>query len=184
MTLTDHIHFAIVNYQKNESIRNTLLYDIKRMYRKEFKVALDSLKMIKEATGIELSEDEAASITLHFINAAGNHEIPEMVEIMNVVQEVLNITKYTLNIEYDEDTLNYYRFVNHLKFFAERVVTKNFYEDNDRELFEMISLKYPNAYECSKKILEFILHKYDICITTEELLYLTVHIERLLQNKR
>lgn len=184
LTLTDHIHFAVHNFKKNVLVKNTLLYDIKRLYKKEFAVALESLKFIEEITGVCLPEDEAASITLHFINAVGNHEIPEMIEIMNIVQEVLNIVKYTLHIEFDEDTLSYYRFVNHLKFFAERVVSEKFYEDNDMELFDMITAKYGKAFDCARKIQEFILKKYENNITSEELLYLTIHIERLLQKKQ
>lgn len=184
LTLTDHIHFAVHNFKKKVLVKNTLLYDIKRLYKKEFAVALESLKFIEETTGVCLPEDEAASITLHFINAVGNHEIPEMIEIMNIVQEVLNIVKYTLHIEFDEDTLSYYRFVNHLKFFAERVVSEKFYEDNDMELFDMITAKYGKAFDCARKIQEFILKKYENNITSEELLYLTIHIERLLQKKQ
>ena len=183
LTLTDHIHFAIDNCRKNIPMRNSLLYDVRRLYKKEFTVAREALCLIREATGAELPLDEAASITLHFINAAGEREIPEMIEVMNIVSEVCNIVKYTLNIEFDEDSLSYYRFINHLKFFAERVLSEKFYEDNDMELFEMIVTKYPKAFECAKKIREFITKKYDKHITQEELLYLTVHIERLLQKE-
>lgn len=184
LTLTDHIHFAISNFKKNILVKNSLLYDIKRLYKKEYSVSLEALALIQKETGVILPEDEAASITLHFINAAGNHEIPEMIEIMNIVQEILNIVKYTLKIEFDEETISYYRFVNHLKFFAERVMSKKFYEDNDQELFDMVTSKYGKAYECSEKIQDFILKKYGNSMTKEELLYLTVHIERLLQKKQ
>ncbi len=183
LTLTDHIHFAVTNYHENIQIRNTLLYDIKRMYKKEYLVATEALKIIYEHTGVMLPESEAASITLHFINASGDHEIPEMVEIMKFVQEVLNITKYTLAMDYDEDSINYYRFVNHLKFFAERVISNSLYEDDDYELFEMVTTKYPDAYVCSQRIRDFVLNKYHLPLTYEELLYLTVHIERLRSSK-
>lgn len=183
LALTDHIQFAINNYRNNIQMRNSMLWDIKRLYKKEYVIALKALEMIKEETGCELMEDEAASISLHLINGQINKGIPEIVSMMNVVQEILDIVKYTLSIDYDEDSLNYYRFVTHLKFLAKRVFSNEYYKDNDFELLEMVSRKYAKAYSCSKKIASFIQDKYGNEVSTDELIYLTIHINRIMSKQ-
>lgn len=184
LTLTDHIYFSVTNSQKSTVFRNSLLFDIKRMYKNEFDAAVDAIEMIYKQTNVLLPLDEAASIALHFINALGDQEIPEMVEIMSIVQEISNIVKYTMNIEYDEDSLAYYRFVNHLKFFAKRVVAKNFYADDDLDVIDTITKKYRHSCSCALKISEFIWKTYSLKVTNEEILYLTIHIERLMQKTK
>lgn len=183
LTLTDHINFTIANYRNEIKVRNSMLWDVKRLYKKEFEIAKQALTIIKEETGVELLEDEAASIALHVVNGEINKNIPEIVGMMEIVQEILNIVKYTLKLDFSEESLNYFRFITHLKFLAERIFSDNYYEDNDYELFEMICGKYGESYACSKKIEEYIYQTYNKMISKDELIYLTLHIERI-KNKK
>ena len=50
---------------------------------------------------------------------------------------------------------------------------------NDNDLFDMIKLKYPNSYECVKRIEGFIKQKYCTQLTKEEMLYLIIHTARV-----
>ena len=75
LTLTDHLSFALTRHKEGMDLKNTLLWEIKRFYQKEFEIGLQALNIIEEETGFRLSEDEAGSIALHFVNAtrrAGN----------------------------------------------------------------------------------------------------------------
>ncbi len=40
------------------------------------------------------------------------------------MQEILQLVKYQLRLEYQEESLSYQRFVTHLKFFAQRMLTR------------------------------------------------------------
>lgn len=164
-------------------MKNSMLWEIKRLYRKEFQIGLKALDMIETSIGCRLMDDEAASIALHLINGQIDKGIPEIINMMNVVQEILDIVKYTLSIDYDEDSLNYYRFVTHLKFLAKRVFSNEYYKDNDYELLEMVSRRYEKAYECSQKIALFIHNKYYTDISKDELIYLTIHVNRIMSKQ-
>ena len=183
ITLTDHIHFAIENYKKDIKMKNSMLWDIKRLYKKEFAIALKAIDIIEKETGIRLLDDEAASISMHLINARINKDMPEIINMMNIVQEIQNIVKYSLHIDFDEDSLSYYRFITHLKFLAERIFSDSYYSDEDFELIEIIQRKYLKSFSCSKKVEQFIYDKYGKRISIEELVYLTIHIERIRQKK-
>lgn len=181
LTLTDHISFSINRYKNNLEMKNVMLWDVKRLHKAEFEIGLKALEIIKNKINIELPEDEAASIAMHILNGELSQDMPQIVDIINLINEILKIVKYHFNIDFDEESINYYRFITHLKFFAQRLVNGKYYEDNDNELFEMIKNKYPKSYECTRKIEGFIKQKFNNDLTKEEKLYLIVHTARVVK---
>lgn len=49
----------------------------------------------------------------------------------------------------------------------------------DRELMKMTQSQYSDAYACAKKVAEYILKTTPFDVPEEEMMYLTVHIQRL-----
>ncbi|MEC2310245.1 BglG family transcription antiterminator LicT [Bacillus atrophaeus] len=181
VSLTDHINFAIERHKKGLDIKNALLWETKRLYKEEFSIGKEALLMVEKKTGISLPEDEAGFIALHIVNAELNEQMPNIINITKVMQEMLSIVKYHFNVEFDEESLYYYRFVTHLKFFAQRLFNGTYMESSDDFLFETVKKKYHRAYKCTEKIKQYIQKEYDHELTSEELLYLTIHIERVVK---
>lgn len=181
ISLVDHIYTSIVRFLDGIVVKNALLWDIRRFYSVEFYIGNRALDMIEEKFHVRLPEDEAGFIALHLVNAEMDEEdMHDMYEITKVMQEVSNIVKYKFNITFDEDSAYYYRFITHLKFFAQRLVKNNTYEDSgDDDLLDVIKVKYKNSYDCVNKVAQFIQSKYDYTLSNEEKLYLTIHIERV-----
>ena len=96
-SLSDHIYFTIQRYREGMLIQNRLLIETKRLYKEEFKVAMQSLQMINQRYEVELPEDEAAFIALHFVNAELNGDMQGTMQMTKVVQDILTIIK-TLSI--------------------------------------------------------------------------------------
>lgn len=182
LSLSDHIYTAIQRLEEGILVKNALLWDIKRFYQDEYYVGLKALAIIKENFNVILPEDEAGFIALHIVNAEMDEgDLKSMYEITKVMQELTNIVKYFFNIEYDEDSVYYYRFITHLKFFAQRLVNGNTYDGpGDDDLLSVIKVKYRNAYDCVKVISDYILKNYEYILSDEERLYLTIHIERVI----
>lgn len=182
ISLVDHIYTSIVRFLEGVSVKNALLWDIRRFYPDEFTVGTQALDMIENKFKVRLPEDEAGFIALHLVNAEMDEEsMQNMYEITKVMQEISNIVKYKFNIEFDEDSVYYYRFITHLKFFAQRLVSNQTYKDeNDDDLLDVIKMKYKNSYDCVNKVADFIYKKYDYILSNEEKLYLTIHIERVI----
>ncbi|MED1437039.1 PRD domain-containing protein [Aeribacillus composti] len=179
ISLTDHINFAIERQKQGIKIVNPLLWEIKRIYKDEFQIALEALKMIKDKLAIELPEDEAGFIAMHFVNAELNEEMTDVANMTKIIQDILNIVKYHFKIELDEDSLNYFRFLTHLKFFSQRLINNMLLKSDDDELYEIVKNKHPEAYACTKKIKDYIQKVHGHEITSEEKLYLTIHIDRV-----
>jgi beta-glucoside operon transcriptional antiterminator len=181
VSLTDHIYFAVDRHKKGMDIKNGLLWETKRIYKDEFSIGKEALKMIEKKLGATLPEDEAAFIAMHIVNAELNVEIPTIINITKVMQEILNIVKYHFKIEFDEESLHYYRFITHLKFFAQRVFHGSVIDSNSNDdfLYKMVKSKYAAAYQCTQKITNFIQKEYHYKLTNEEMMYLTIHIQRV-----
>lgn len=179
--LSDHIYTTVQRFQEGIAISNPMIWDIKRFYPKEFKVGKEALAIIKEQLDIELPIDEAGFITLHLVNASMDEDLETVYELTALMQEISNIVKYFFQIDFDVDSIYYYRFITHLKFFSLRLTTNRELEKNDdSDLLDIIKLKYVNAYQCVEKISTFLNQTYKYQISNEEKLYLTIHIERLI----
>ena len=183
ISLTDHIHFAIERYNQNLPIKNGLLWETKNLYKKEFEIGLEALNMICERFGCLLPEDEAGFIALHIVNAQLNEDMTNTVDMTKVIQDILTIVKYSFKIDFDENSLNYHRFITHLKFFANRLIKGEHYKGEKDDLLHVIMNKYPDAYQCSLKIKNFVGKQYKYELTEEEILYLTIHIERVVKRR-
>ena len=86
-----------------------LLWEIKRLYPKEFALG-EARAIIAKRLGVELAEDEAGFIALHLVTAQLNSEMPEVMHVTRVMQEILQLVKYQ-QLNYDEESLSYQRFV-------------------------------------------------------------------------
>ncbi|AWB46745.1 transcription antiterminator LicT [Paenibacillus sp. CAA11] len=179
VSLTDHINFAVERHQKGLEIKNALLWEIKQLYKEEFQIGLKTLEQIKRKLDIDLPEDEAAFIAIHIVNAEMNEEVRTTMDITKFMQQIINIVKYHFGTEFEEESLSYFRFITHLKFFAQRVFKGTHYEDNYDHLYDLIKEKHKEAALCTEKIKMFVEKEYSHKLTNEEMLYLTVHIERV-----
>ena len=148
IALVDHIYTACERVKEGIFVKNGLLWDIKRFYKIEYEVGKRSLQIIKDKTGIELNDDEAGFIALHIVNGQLDDDCHDMYEITQIMQEVENIVRYHFKVEFNEDSAYYYRFITHLKFFAQRLLehkTQKFQED---DLLSVVQVKYDNGYQC------------------------------------
>ena len=179
ITLTDHLSSALERMRCNISVTNPLTASIKTFYPNEFQMGSDAVKIIKEETGIQLPPDEAAFFTMHFVTAElGNSEM-EFSGVLNFVQEISNIAKESILNPVGEASVSWQRFLTHLSFFAQRLLTGKESEDKDSPLYDSVSNAYPKARSCVEKICRWVLDKYNHNVNREERTYLMIHVNRL-----
>jgi transcriptional antiterminator len=78
--------------------------------------------------------------------------MPEVMHVTRVMQEILQLVKYQLQLNYDEESLSYQRFVTHLKFFAQRMLTRTVVEDDDVSLHSAVKDNYAKAWKCAETV--------------------------------
>lgn len=179
LSLTDHIYSSIERHKQGLQLSNGILWEIKRLYKEEFEIGKEALKIIERVIDVKLPEDEAGFIAMHFVNAQLNEDMPAVMNMTKMMNDILNIVKYHFQLEFNEDSISYSRFITHLKFFTQRVINKSYYEDSNDELFEIVKRKYKKELECIEKINLYMQEKFNYSLTNEEIIYLAIHISRI-----
>lgn len=181
--LADHLNFAIKRANDHEFLSNALHWEIKKFYKKEYDVALKALDIIAYHEGVQMTEEEASFIAMHFVNGQQvGEEIQKTVVATNIIQDILNIVKFFYGIELDEDSINYSRFITHIRFFLQRA--HHGQGQTDDFLFEQVRNKYPETYECALRIKKYLDSTMNIDLTNDELLYFMLHIRRLTEREK
>ena len=183
INLTDHISSSIERYKEGIIISNPLRWEISKYYKEEFGLGKRALQIIKKELGIELPIDEAAFIALHFVNANLENNFQESYKITEIIMGIEKIIQDFYCTEFNQDSIDYYRFITHIKLFAHRLVENTTYcDDDDEDLLALMKNKYPREYECGEQVAMFIQTEYNYLLTSSELVYLMAHIRRLTKN--
>ncbi len=105
----------------------------------------------------------------------------ETVKMTKIIQDITSIVRLYFSKEFDTESVYYYRFITHLKFFAQRIVSNTPFEGNeDDSLLDIIIKKYNKSYQCTEKIAEMIQKSYNFTLSDEEKMYLTIHVPRIM----
>ncbi|MBF0781097.1 MULTISPECIES: BglG family transcription antiterminator LicT [unclassified Granulicatella] len=181
ITLADHIHFALERTKQGIVVKNPLSWEVKKFYPAEYQIGKWALNIIKEQLNLLLNEDEAASIALHLVNAEKDgHLLEKTVQITKLVQNIIDIVRFHYGIELNDSTISYNRFLTHIQYFAQRVVTGVVQGTNDSFLFEQVQVNYPQAFACTEKIKRYVAQKHHFGMGRDEQVYLTIHVQKLM----
>ena len=181
ISLPDHIQFAVQRFKQGLIMQNRLALETKRMYKEEYAFAKKKLEDINRKFNVTLPEDEAANIVTHIINAELNSNMQDTMKMIEMVQSILSIIKKEMNINFVEDSLDYYRLVTHLKFFYQRLFSGevSIKRTQDNQLMNLVKERYKRSFRCAKKIKKYLDHNEHVSINDDDLLYLTIHIEKV-----
>lgn len=185
LSLSDHIFGTIKRFKDGISLKNVLLLDIKQLYKKEYDIGFKMVYELNQSFNIDLAEDEAGFIALHFVNAQEGNQNNDNYKIALIVNQIQEIVKnYYSEITFDETSLYYQRFLTHLKYFAQRYLHKELQYNEDERLFNIIKEQYREAYGCVKVIYIMMEEKYQYALSKEEMMYLSIHIQTNVEKSR
>lgn len=186
LSVSDHIKTAIEQCQNQTSVPNTLLIDIKNFYPLEYNLGVKVLKLIKEEMNIDLPIDEAGYIAMHIVNAQSNTgNANDVYASTKLIQDIVSIVKLHFSMEIVNESVYYYRFITHLKYFCKRVVEGQALLKTDLDidnLYQTAVNRFRDSFQCVMKIKEFLEYSQNYKISNEEVFYLTIHIERVVKN--
>ena len=183
ITLADHISFAIARKAQGVEFSNPLKGSIMCYYPTEYHLGQHCLKVVREQLGVALREDEAAFIALHIVNAELNTNMSEMYDITNLIEGALSVVEYFYQRKFDRESLDFNRFVVHLRYFAQRLFQGKMMEDDQGEhdvMFRQLIMKNcKEHYKCAQCIGDYVKNTYQKTLSEEELTYLTIHLKRI-----
>lgn len=181
--LADHISFALERFQKGLIIQNALSIIVSQIHPTEYEIGKYGLHLIKVKMGIEFPEEEASNIAMHIVNYSQTESnLNEVVQSTKAIKDIVNIVRYHfMDTDLDTTSLAYSRFLTHLQFFVQRIVTNTYFDDGVSEIFDQIANRYPSALDCARKISDYVYSNFGIQAGKDELVYLALHINKLLR---
>lgn len=174
--LVDHLFYAIRRLENNEEIDNPFLVEIETLYAREFSMASRLAYRIREELRVEVSEGEIGFITLHIHSARNNGKLSNTIKYSFLSNSIIEYVEDRLNIEIDRKSLDYARFLTHIRFAIERIITNSPIKN---DLVDIIRNKYKVSYKIAEETRKIICKTLDIKeISEDEVAYLAMHIER------
>lgn len=181
VTLTDHIANMVERIKMGIVFDPTLLMNVKSLYKEEYRLGLKVTKMLREKLNLAIDDTEASFVALHIINAQLDSNMQQMYEITAVIEDIMGIVKEEFEIETEDNRLCD-RFITHCRFFAQRVLNKEYLSDRDTDnqsTYQVFEKTHPKQNACILRITERIKDKYGYEVSIDEKLYIMIHLIRL-----
>ncbi len=180
ISLADHLQFAIERKDQNIYLQGPLIQDIRMLYPEEFELAEKSLKTVEEMTGVRLPRPEAATLALHFINDRICQEEETEDPTDDAIERCTEMIEEEFGLKIDRDSFNYSRFVTHLDYLLRRLDKNEQTESRNIEIYRQLKENYPQSFDCANRISSYIKEITGTDPNDEEIMYLVVHINRLI----
>ena len=178
VTMIDHLNFAIQRHISGQEIRNLMLFDLRILYPDEFRLGSVILKKVNSDMKHDLPEDEIGFLTMHIVNGI-NQDIKNQSSILtDMIFDSLNIIRdhYLTSLKLDD--LATQRIMIHIKMLIQRVMSQEQVQFEEVVL-NSVMVEFDNAYSCAQKIQAYIETRLNMSIMSQELVYMTIHLNRL-----
>lgn len=182
-TLAEHLHFAVERSRSGQAILNKLSWEVKRYYPQEYSVGLQARAQVNEKFDVELPEDEAVNIAFHLINASSQDDDSTAHQQVELVNRIADIVRYKLGKVVDTRSVNYMRFITHLRYFAERVLAGKIALSETDDFYQELMRHRPDAMTVAWAIRDYVQDKYQLTLPKDELTWLSIHISRLMDGQ-
>lgn len=173
--LIDHLSFAVKRLQNNEEIQNPFLVEVQSLYAREFKLAEMIAEKVGKYSNIEIPEGEIGFIALHVHSAINNGKLSNTIKYSYLSNAIMKHVEEKLKVEISRTSLDYARFVTHIRFAIERILTNS---PIDNDLISVIQRKYKKSFEIAKEVSRIIEGNLFLKVSEAEVAYLAIHIER------
>ena len=152
-------------------------------YLDEYLIASKGLNIINHNLNIQLPDSEIKNIALHFINAKTDKKIPKHNDKIKVdFDKIIKRVMIKNNIFRTKSNSNYYdRFMVHLQYLSQRLNNKSQDTNFDKKIELEMERDYPGLTSIAKQISFEIKQAMGVELSSKELLYFIIHIQRITQ---
>ncbi|MGY3765718.1 PRD domain-containing protein [Vagococcus vulneris] len=188
IALSDHIQSAYQRVKNNETeLENALQWEIPFLYVREAELGKRAVELINQELSTSFPKVEESFIALHLVSAQdGLTSMRETMLVTEITKEMVKLIQSLFGVSLDKESMTYSRFVTHIRYFINRQFhqeEKN-NESNNQKLYEIIQEQYQKSYACALVIREMLLKKYDLVISDDEIVYLVIHIDRVVSESK
>lgn len=173
--LIDHLAIAMKRLKNKEQINNPFIVEIETLYSVEFEMAKKIVNKLQEKYEIDFPEGEIGFITLHIHSARNGKMLSNSIKYSYLSNKIIIYIEEKFNSKIDKRSLDYARFLSHVRFTIERVLTDTVLKN---DLTEIIKKSYPVSYEIAEGTSKIIEETLDKKVCDDEVAYIAMHVER------
>lgn len=173
--LIDHLFFAVKRMKVKETIENPFLIEIETLYPKEFDLAKIIATRVCEYSKVHLPDDEIGFIALHIHSAINDGSVSNTMKSNFLCSSIVEYVEEQLDIKIDKKSLDYARFLTHIKFAVQRILEN---KKSKNDLGEIIKNTYTESYKIAENAVKIIERELKREVSDDEITFLTIHIER------
>lgn len=175
----DHVQYLLQRLDQGLSVPSTGAPELAVLYPAEYAAATRMVTGIGSRLGRILPDGEAVFLTMHLLNVIRDEPNGTAAQLFRRVQHVVATVETGLGVALDHASHEYARFVLHVQFLLQRLVSRTMLVGSESTLLDAASRSYPKAREIASQVREYVRAGTGSELTEDELLYLIVHIERL-----
>ncbi|PZU45288.1 MAG: transcriptional antiterminator [Microbacterium sp.] len=179
IAVIDHIQFVLERLNRGQRIPSAAMPELRVLHPQEFAAAEGMTASIAASLGRDLPPEESVFLTMHLLNATRDEPNGTAALLFRRVQHVVTTVENGLGVRLDVESLDYARFILHVQFLLQRLVTRSMLRSQDTSFFDFAKHSYPASFEIASEVKAYVRAATESELTDEEVLYLIVHIERL-----
>jgi len=179
LAVIDHVQFLLERLDRGLRVPATTMPELRVLHPQEFAAATAMARSIGAALDRELPEEESVFLTMHVLNATRDEPNGTAALLFRRVQHVVATVETGLGVELDVTGHDYARFILHVQFLLQRLVSRSMLRSSDSSFFEFAKRAYPRSFEIAQNVAAYVREATGSELTDEEILYLVVHVERL-----
>ncbi|MCB0883342.1 MAG: PRD domain-containing protein [Propionibacteriaceae bacterium] len=179
ISLIDHIQFVLERLRDGIRLPAAIMPELMVLYPDEAAVAVRMRDALGASLKIELPEEEAVFLAMHLINALHEQEAGPAAPLLGRVRHIVGVVEQKLGVSLDSASPDYARFVLHVKFLVQRLLLGTMLEGDHSSFHDAARHSYSGSFRIADEIAVYVRSEMSVDLSEEELMYLSIHIERL-----
>jgi len=183
ISLADHINFAMIRMKKYKEMKILFAYDVQHLYPVETEIGKYAVDLIQRKLFVTLPDSEITTIAMHFVNAEEESiDDTDSKQVADIIDRITALIERTFTVKIERKSYNYNRFVMHMRYHLQRILNKTQFSEDNKALIDSMKQSHPEVYEVAIKGGGIISGTLNSDVTESELLYLMIHIARIINN--
>ncbi|OXM14245.1 PRD domain-containing protein [Paenibacillus herberti] len=179
--LPSHIQFAVFRLHSGMEISNPFLEETKLAFPQEYAIAAEAARMIEEAFGIPIPEEEVGFLTFHVHSAAGELSAGQLARRTKLMAEMIALIEQEGEIAIPRRGSDYARLVMHLHHALDRLAEG---KSATNPFADEIADKFPEMHRIAALAAEKMEKELGLPVGKNEIGFLAMHVHRLLEAYR
>lgn len=185
VTLADHFQFAVKRAREHIVVSMPFAEDVEQLHPIEYHLGELAIKSLAKTFHVHMPRSEASGVAMSIVNAMvapSTRTAAKSSREEHLLDKIVDAVESGMGVAVNRSTFAYSRFSTHVRYLFRRMETNSTLDEDTPEtmgLYETLARECPDALACSRRISGLIEDVWGSPLGVNELVYLTLHVNRL-----